>query len=347
MPGRFTLADSAASPTGSRHLLSATSLAHFVNDGTTFFVPVIAALLVPILRFSPIEVTLLFVVYYSTSSLLGLLIGWWADRRGRPASMMALGIGLLALGLFVFQAVLEGWGGPVEYPLALVAAGITGFAASFYHPLGAALLQQGFSAERHGTVLGINGAFGSLGRTLYPVLFFVVTLAVVTTAALWVFVVLGLVAMGVVVWATRALAAGERARAVPSPRPAAGSFTHGVLALTGVAFVRSLALMGVVVWIPTYLTVARGVPASGILGLAVTVMYVGGILGQPLFGFAANRWDRRWLLGLSSAGAALSTLGYLYATGIPAQILLFSIGFFTFTAFPLLMALSSDYVPSH
>lgn len=327
-----------------RRILTATSLAHFVNDGTSFFVPVIAALLVPLRGFSPIEVTVLFVVYYGTSSLLGLFVGWWADRRGRPAALMTMGIGFLAIGLFAFEIVLAGWAAPVEYPVALVAAAITGFATSFYHPLGASLLQRAFPPSRQGSAMGINGAFGSLGRALYPFLFFVTTLAIVTTTSILPFVAIGAVTAGVLAWGTRGLTRAERKSPPPNAR-ASESITHGILALTGVAFVRSVATQGVAVWIPTYLTVARGVPASGVLGLAVTVMYVGGIVGQPFFGYAANRLDRRLLVSLSSVGASLATFGYLYSSGVPSQVLLFAIGFFTFSAFPLLMTLSSDYVP--
>ena len=333
------------SPSGSLRLLGATSLAHFVNDGTSFFVPVIAALLTQLRGFSPIQATVLFVVFYATSSILGLAVGWWADRSGRPAFLMAFGIGLLALGLFLFAIVVAGWAGPAEYPVALLAGGVTGFATSFYHPLGASLLQRAFSPAQQGTVLGINGAFGSLGRALYPFLWFLATLVIVETTSLLPFVAFGAIAMIVVAWATQSITARERARPSVPSGTAATSLTSGIVALTGVAFVRSIATQGVAAWIPIYLTNVQGV-STGDLGLVVTIMYVGGILGQPFFGLAANRLDRRLLMGVSSAGAALATLAYLNTSGPEAEAFLFVIGFFTFSAFPLLMTLSSDYVPN-
>ena len=339
-----------AAPTplpNSRRLLVLSSLAHFVNDGTTFFVPVLAALMVPLRGFSPLEVTVFFVLYYVSASLLGLFIGWWSDRHGRAVSLMGLGVGLLGVGLLTFFLVLSGLlPGPFEYPVALLAGVLTGFATSFYHPLGASLLQRSFVPAERGTALGINGAMGSLGRALFPFLFFVVTLALVTTDAILLFVAVALLSAVAIAWGTRSISARAsdgRSRSIGRARDAT---TSGIVRLTAVAFVRSVALQGVAVWIPTYLTVARNVPASGQLGLAVTVMYVGGILGQPLFGLAADRTDRRLLIGGSSAGAALATLGYLFSTGGTADLLLFAIGFFTFSAFPLLMTLSADYVPS-
>ena len=339
-----------AAPTSlpnSRALLVLSSLAHFVNDGTTFFVPVLAALMVPLRGFSPLEVTVFFVLYYVSASLLGLFIGWWSDRHGRAVSLMGLGVGLLGVGLFTFFLVLAGLlPAPFEYPVALLAGVLTGFATSFYHPLGASLLQRSFEPAERGMALGINGAMGSLGRALFPFLFFLVTLALVTTDSILLFVGVALVSAVVIAWGTRSVSARGSDGRGPSSGRARDATTGGIVRLTVVAFVRSVALQGVAVWIPTYLTVARNVPASGQLGLAVTTMYVGGILGQPLFGLAADRTDRRFLIGGSSAGAALATLGYLFSTGWTADLLLFTIGFFTFSAFPLLMTLSADYVPS-
>ncbi len=326
-------------------ILGATSIAHFVNDGTAFFVPVIAALLIPIRGFSPLEVTTLFVVYYASSALLGLGVGWWADRRGRPASLMAVGMGLLALGLLLFELVLVDAGGPFDFALSLVAALVTGFATSFYHPLGATLLQRAFPPNERGTALGVNGSFGSLGRALYPLVLFLVSLELVTTLSFVPFVVVGALAAIVVVLTTRSLTAPERAASRTSPRPASESLTRGIVALTIVAFVRSIATQGVAVWIPTFLTQERGIPATGFLGLVVAGMYFGGIFGQLFFGWAANRSDVRYLLALSSAGAAGSTLLYVVIVGPLSWIWFFGIGFFTFSTFPLLMSLSADYVP--
>ena len=328
-----------------RLLLALSSLAHFVNDGTTFFVPVIAALLAELRGFSTLDVTVLFVVYYLTSSLFGLVIGWWADRRGRPGTLMSVGIGVLALGLFGFYVALAGVAGPSDFVVSLLAGAVTGFATSFYHPLGASILQRAYPPERRGTALGINGAFGSLGRALYPSLFALVALALVTSDSILLFAAVALGAAVLIRWGVRP----SRPNAtIPTPSTALGardSMTTGIVRLTALSFFRSMALMGIAVWIPTYLTVARGVSAGGSLGLAVTVMYVGGILGQPVFGLAAGRLDRRLLIGISSAGASVGTLLYLGSSGMAAQGLLFTIGFFTFSAFPLLMSLSAEYVP--
>ena len=345
MPGAVPPSDPTASR--GRLILALSSLAHFVNDGTNFFVPVIAALLSPLRGFSSVEVTVLFVVYYVTSAGSGLAVGWWVDRRGRPATLMGVGIALLGTGLLGFYLTLSGLAGGIEFPVALVSGAVTGFGASFYHPLGASLLQRATPAETRGTALGINGAFGSLGRAVYPLLFFLATLSLVTQDSILFFAAVGLGTALIISLGIRQGHLQRASESTPSTSSAAkATVTGAIQRLTGVAFVRSIALQGVAVWIPTYLVASRGVAAGGDLGLAVTVMYAGGIAGQPAFGLAANSIDRRLLIGGSSAGAALATLAYLATAGPIGDGFLFLIGFFTFNAFPLLMTLSSDYVPS-
>ncbi|EQD47412.1 major facilitator superfamily MFS_1, partial [mine drainage metagenome] len=115
--------------------------------------------------------------------------------------------------------------------------------------------------------------------------------------------------------------------------------------LTAVGFVRSIATQALVAWVPTEIALTRGTGISASLGLALTGMFAAAIAGQPVFGLLADRIPRRALLAASTAGSALSFLGYLATTGPLAYLLLSAFGFCTFSAFPLLMALAGDYVP--
>jgi FSR family fosmidomycin resistance protein-like MFS transporter len=324
-------------------ILGATSLAHFVNDGTTFFVPVIAALLTSEHGFAPLTISVLFVVFYTSSSVLSLFVGHLDDRVGHPARLIAVGLGLLGFGMLGFYGALNLVQGTGAVALALISALIVGFGTSFYHPLGATLLQRVYDPATRGKALGVNGALGSLGRTLYPFFFALLNLTLFSTDSLLVFVVIGW-ASALTVWQmigpARPTVRAARATASASVRDA---LTHGILLLTAVAFLRSVATQAVAAWIPTYLVTQRGVSSPAELGFTVTLLFVGGILGQPFFGLLADRSDPRHLLSASSVGAALATLAYLALAGLAGVAMLFLIGFFTFSAFPILMSLSSDY----
>ncbi len=328
-----------------RRLLVLTSIGHFVNDGTVFFVPVVATLLASGRAASPLEITAMLVVYYAASSLLGLYVGHWADRSGRPLELMALGLAILGLGMGGFYVALVLVSGAAGFAAAIIAALVVGFGSSFYHPLGASLLQAGFDRRQLGTALGINGAIGSVGRALYPTLFFLIGLLITDNSAVLAFAALGVAASAVVA------SSGPGRR--PANPPSAGTrgapaarqaFTLGIVTLAAVAFVRSAATFGVVAFLPTYLQLVRPLWPGAPLGVEVTILYLGGILGQPFFGALASRIDIRLLLSVTSLGSALSTLGFLVVGGAPAVAFLFLTGFFTFSAFPLLMSLSAEYV---
>ena len=360
---------------GRRRSLALTSLAHFTNDGTVFFVPVIAAIVASHRGVSAGVVTLLFLVFYTSSTVLSLFVGRLSDRLGRPASLMGLGLGILSLGLFAFYLALAETTGTALVIALLLAAFLTGSGSSFYHPLGASVLQTTFRDRSMGMALGINGALGSLGRALYPSLYFVAAAVIAGYGSIVLFALVGFAA-GLAIWLgvrvpaaehtpRKALpgasgtasasdpssASGFAGDGSPGASPARGAtrsdtLTRGILILTAVAFLRSSATQGIASWIPTYLATQKGLGASGSLGLAVTIMYASAIIGQPVFGLLVDRFDKRAVLALSSSGAAVTTVGYLWlGSGWIGEAWLFAFGFFVFSGFPLLLSMVGDYVP--
>ena len=354
-------------------LLAVSSLAHFMNDGVVFFIPVIGDLLTQDHRTSAAVITAMLTIFYITSAGFGIVVGLLADRIGRRGTIIATGIATLGVSLVGFYASLSiaGLGSDI---LALVAAGVAGIGSSAYHPLGGSVLQRGFAAKARGRALGVNGAFGSLGRALYPTLFFLIAalgisrpattlvfagLSVLAAAA----IVLGLPAesseahqaapatahtSGTATEAQTAVITGTPNPGSPAPPPSLRSLLNrSVVALTTIAFFRSIAFIGIVSWIPIYLTTQRHAGISTGLGMTVTVMYAGGIIGQPIFGLLADRFDKRVILAIDSLGSALGIFLFLATSGTGAEALLTLalFGLFTFSGFPLLLSLVADYVP--
>ena len=81
------------------------------------------------------------------------------------------------------------------------------------------------------------------------------------------------------------------------------------------------------------------------LGAAIFWMYFPAILGQPVFGWLVDHYDRRIVLGLSSLASGLSILAYLVSSGWVSVAFLAVFGLFTFSGFPLFLSLAADYVP--
>ena len=327
--------------------LACTSLAHFVNDGTVFFVPLIAVIIADTKLTSPLLLTIMFVVFWASSSIFSTYVGAVADRSGRPASLIGLGIGLLSSGIAGFYISMSYADGMLLTVFVVLSALVAGSGSAFTHPLAAAVLESVYGEKDKGKALGINGAVGSFGRALYPSLFFLVASFLSQVGSIAFFALLGFVA-SVIIW----IGLRQREISSRSAQPASQTgrrerevITTGIVVLTLVAFVRSLAVGGLLNWIPTYLSLRRGLGVTSNLGYTLTAMYAAAIIGQPIFGVLVDRFDKRLVLGLSSIGSALSILGYLFATG-PLDIVLLSLfGFFTFSAFPLLLSLASEHAP--
>ncbi len=365
-------------------MLTFVSFGHFINDGMVFFIPVIAAILAKHDGASELLVTVVLTVFYVASAGFGIIAGRIADSLGRRGILIAFGIFVLSVGLVGFYLSLTVAPGMGSDFFAIAGALIAGIGSSFYHPIGGSLVQLAYDNKSRGAALGINGAFGSLGRALYPSLFFLVAaLAISQISTIAIFAIIGmtsalLIGYGLARLPSRANREEKTDVVAPSlgsdidpasvsvanptqpfsqPSSTADSsysanppsfkslLNKSVLALTIIAFFRSMAFIGIVSWIPIYLTTQKHLGLSSHLGYTVTIMYAGGILGQPIFGQLVDRFDKRVVLSANSILSAISILAYINLSGAGAIVSLIFFGFFTFSGFPLLLSLVSDYVP--
>lgn len=341
----------AANRRGRIQALAFTSLAHATNDGMNIYVSFAADFLASARGVPPLQTTAMLVLYNAASAILSLTIGRWADRTGRPGILISLGIVLVSSGLFGFYVALASAAGVVLLAAVVASAVVTGFGTAFYHPLGATILQSSFDDASRGRALGANGSIGSVGRALYPTVFFLVPVMATIYDPFAVFAGIGF-AVSAILWfglhtwrspvregpepvvATDGGASGVR-----------GAATRGAVLLTAVVFVRSMATQGIVGFLPIYITQLKGAGLTSLLGGTVTILYLPAIVGQPTFGWLVDHYDRRAVLGLSSVGSGLSILAYLVSSGWESVLFLALFGLFTFSGFPLFLSLAADYVP--
>jgi MFS transporter, FSR family, fosmidomycin resistance protein len=329
---------------GKARALVFTSVGHFVNDGSVFFVPLIADLLAASKGFSPTEVAMILFVYYSLSTISSVYVGRVSSKSGEMGKLVAVGIALLGAGLLGFDAALIYVEGVALLLLSIALAALMGFGSAFYHPLGAAILQNSFGNATGGRALGANGALGSIGRALYPSLFFVAALALTQSGAM---AALGVVAVvsAVVLWFGLGVFRSQSREGEGNGGGGRGLLSPAMIALALLTFLRTASMFGVAAWIPEYLTFKEGLGVSTNLGFVLSAMFAAAIVGQPFFGVLLDRFDRRLIFLGSSVGAALSA-GALTRVGGPTSIVLLVIfGFFVYTGFPVLLSLASDYIP--
>ena len=327
---------------GRARALAFTSLGHFINDGSSTFIPLIVDLLSALKGVSPLEVSILLFLFPFSSTVTSVLVGKRADKTGKPAALMALGIGCLGLGMTGFYLAVLRTEGTELFILALLCDLAMGTGSSFYHPLGGSILQAAFGRGTTGRALGVNGAMGSVGRALYPSLFFAAAVIFNRPGSLGFF---GLVGLGSALLIWMGIGRVEVGRnptdnEEPSVRR---SLTKPMVMLLGVSFIRSVALFGISSYIPIFLTFQRNHGISPLLGLSLTAFYASAVLGQPFFGLLVERFDHRLVLAVSALGSAASIVAYVNSEGALGVVLLSLFGFFAFTGFPLLLSLAADY----
>lgn len=331
-----------------RAALTFTSLGHFINDGTVFFFPLLVDILVKTDSLSALTVTILLGIFYAAASLFSVEVGRIASRWHNKGSLIGLGLILMALGLVGFYFSILKAGSFIVVPVAALSALSAGIGSSFYHPLGGAVLQMSYSADKRGRALGINGSMGSVGRALYPSLLYALAALLTLDFSFLVFGLLAVVAAFAIALGLRSQAVRERIVASDEKGKATkrrDAISGSILILAIVTFIRSTASQGIASWIPSYISNVQKVGISSLLGYSITLMFIAAIVGQPIFGYLADRMDKRILLSVSSFGTVLATLGYIYTSGVVSLVFLITFGFFTFSGFPLLFALISEYVP--
>ena len=325
-----------------------TSLAHFINDGTTFTMPLIIALLTTEKIVSSLTIVLMPVVFYSGSLLLGVVVAALAERSERPGLLVGTGLGVSAAGLFGIAASLSYETSLGRGVGVLLSSFVVGLGTGFYHPIGGAILQADYGDRVRGKALGINGALGAVGRALYPSLFFAIAAAATdyrSIASLAAIGAVGCIAVSIGLMGHPSLSSRGRLEGPEGSGGLRSHLTKPLLILAIVAFVSAFGVQGVTTWMPTYLALQKGLGVTSSLGFALTGMYAAAVVGQPFFGYLVDRFEKRMVLALSIGGSAVSILCYLFSSGVLDAVLLVVLGFFTFSSFPLFLSLTADYVP--
>ncbi|MGC8564902.1 MAG: MFS transporter [Thermoplasmata archaeon] len=324
-----------------------TSLGHFINDGVFFLFPVLTTLLSVQKSFSPWIIGILFAIYYGSSAVFTTFISVRADKTKRYGEGIAIGIALLSLGLIIFMVSLLIPPSTFLITLVVLSTIVLGVGTGYYHPLGAAVLQNVVTRNKVGKALGINGGLGSIGRAIYPAIFFGIAVLFTYSASLGFLSALGFLAALMIYFELKNIVKIDiKQKKENMGKSIKNAITKGILILSILTFARALATQGIVSWIPFYLTYTRGMGLSLSLGTTMTIIYTIAIIGQPLFGILADKFDRRYLLILSTIGSGLAVIGYVLTGGYISLLLLMIFAFFNFTGFPILMALTKDYVQS-
>lgn len=285
-------------------------------------------------------VTVLMVAYFLPSYGLGVLADRWNRRKLLGWGLAINGMGFVALAF------------SPNYACAVASVVIAGFGGSFYHPAATALVARLYPVNT-GRALGLLGIGASVGFFSGPLLagWRAGALEAARGAAAWRAPVLELGLAGLLVAAVFAwLAEDEPTPSVaikPRPRPtrlfpttalwlwflaAALAFSLRDFAGTSVGSLSSL-----------FLQKAHGFDTRW-GGLALSGLFLAGVVSNPLFGHLSDRGRKRWFTGIMLVSAGLVTLFPHLPAGwaIPALV---AYGFFFNANYPIIEAELMQSVP--
>jgi MFS transporter, FSR family, fosmidomycin resistance protein len=329
--------------------------------------PFLYPILIKSYSFSYLTTGILAGIFSASSIISAPFIGRRSDFKRNYVVLLTVGLCLLAVSVIGYSVVMTLFGsasGSEIFFILIPVSVVGGFGTSFYHPLGAAILNEGTESNARGRAMGINGASGSFGSLIFPI----IAVALIATFGASFLSFLGVFVVGLAVliyfimrqmnFSTRSELNKDDAQAkMPSPsgeiedkEVRVSSTPLKVLlpmiwVLTVFSLLRSLFTQGVVQFVPTYLTSVDHVQYQ-YLGLAVAVISVMGMISQPLFGSIGDRFGRTLTVGITTAGAAISMLLFLSITNIYlSEVFLAMFGLFQYTAFPLILGLATEISP--
>lgn len=295
-----------------RSLLAGCS-AHAVHDGLTDVIYVLLPLWQAQFGLSLAQVGLLRGAYSGTMASFQLLASRAARRWGRERLLVG-GTALVGLAYLVAGQA----GGLVAL---LVALTLGGLGASTQHPLASSMI-----TDSHAAGGGVKQALshynfaGDIGKAVIPGLIGLLLLVVSWRTSAALLGLLGLAAAVLLWWLipSRADSVTRRQKA-PPPGSGAGS-PGGLRALLLLGMLDSAVRMGFLTFLPFVLTL-KGAGTAGI-GLALTLLFVGGAFGKLLCGYLGARiglLNTVWLT--ESATAALIVLA-VFLPFVPTLLML-------------------------
>jgi MFS family permease len=272
--------------------------------------------------------------------LANIPAGFMGDRFGaRRAEILGLSIVLVSVFAFALGMATAFW-------MAIIAASLYSIAITFWHPAAISSLSREF-ASRRGFAIALHGTGGSVGETLGPLLVGVLIGLVGWRVVLQMGLIPGLL-FGLAIWVFL--------RTVPTGKSSESNMTEYLGSVVGLLRNRRLVLVllfaagfvggqsTILTFLPIYLDENLQV-SSVTIGAYLSLAQVGGIVSQPLMGYASDRLGRKLILAPSLAMLGLCFIGLIIApAGWVFGLVVLAMGAFLFPLMAILLAAAMDLV---
>ncbi|KVM10732.1 hypothetical protein WK11_22275 [Burkholderia ubonensis] len=287
-----------------RRSLWAACGAHAVHDGLTDVIYVLLPIWQAQFGINYAQVGVLRGAYSGMMAGFQLLASRAAGRWGRKRLLVG-GTALAGLAYLVAGQA----GGLAVLLIALVLGGL---GASTQHPLASSMVTDAYEAGG-----GVKEALsqynfsGDIGKTLIPGLIGLLLTVVTWRTSATLIGLLGVVSAVLMAWLIPAQHAARAARkAAPGAAAGAGS-PAGLRALLATGTLDSAVRMGFLTFLP-FLLKSKGAGTAGI-GLALTLLFVGGAFGKLLCGYLGARIGMMKTVWLTESATSLLILFAVFA----------------------------------
>jgi len=307
------------------------ALAHAVHDTYSAFLPALLPLLIANFSLTNTAAGLL-TVFHQLPSLLQPYIGWLADRANLRL--------MVILAPTITGAAMSSLGIAPTYGLAAFLVVLGGISSSTLHATGPVL-----GSSLSGKYLGRGMSFwmvgGELGRALGPVIT-VTAVAYLTLQGLpWLMLAGVLASIFLYIKldsiSTRSFKEGPEL----DWRLGLKTLSPLMLPLTAINFIRSLAMVSLTTFLPTFLT--REGSTLWMAGFSLTILEVAGMVGAFLAGGLSDKFGRRRMLVISFITTPVLMVLFVFANAFWKLPLLLLMGFFGISAVPVIMAIVMEY----
>ena len=276
------------------------------------------------LSLSDVQIGVLSSIRQSSMTGLNLPSGFIADSYRRYTSLilfsaiMSFGSGYFLIGV------------TNSYSIAILASAVIGFGTALWHPAGIGALSITYPNNR-GTALSIHGVGASIGDSLGPIivgaLFLQFSWQNIMMLHFPASIVAGLIISFSVIKAYRWQNEKKEFKNYLSHIKTLASSIQTISIMASYSFI----LMGRLViqtFLPIYISETLGY-SSFVLGIYLTLLYVLGMISQPIMGVASDKYGRKMVLAPSYGLLSLLYLGLIISNNsIQLGIVISSIGLF-------------------
>jgi FSR family fosmidomycin resistance protein-like MFS transporter len=302
-----------------------------------FCVDTYATLLAPLLPFMMVTFGLnlasagFLVTFYSVTSLSQPFMGVWGDRMQRRR---------LVIGGLILASVLPLMGVAGSYPILLVILFVGGLGVAAFHPQVFSLAGELSQPRRSfGISLFVFGGTLGIGLTPWWVPFFADRLGL---HWLPVFMPLGVI-FALLLKRLVPLDNPQASAQMQSLRQVLHGRVRPLVLVTTVAFLRTVAAMGVAIFLPI-LAAERGY-GSAHVGIPLGVFNLAGVCGSLLAGYLADRYHAKPLVWSTILLSGPILIAALYTEGLTHYALLALGGGLVLCSNPLTISMAQEIAP--